>query len=52
MNIYDVIKRRAGRRWHQVQARAADMYNDQYSGLWPYENCLERAYICVCKGGK
>lgn len=52
MCVANEVKKRAGGRWHEVQARAAEIYNTQFSGLWCYENCLERALKQVCKGSK
>lgn len=50
MIIIETIKRRARGNWHAVQSRAAELYDMQVSGLWSYENCVDRAYRQICKG--
>ena len=50
MLTLNVIKKKARGNWHRVQALATELYDVQFSGLWCYEDCLNRAYSEICKG--
>lgn len=52
MSVTDAVKMQSKSKWREVQARASEIYDTQFSGLWSYENCLERALKQVCKGSK